>query len=126
RRRATPRPRRRRTSRRSRPAGRAGWRADAPPSRGGIGRGARLSHALLFLREIIDEQVLPEPVGARVERPPLVDAGHAFDEGAEARAVVEHEGVDDDPAAGDALDLLERLLRGPHADAPERQRPFAV
>ena len=30
------------------------------------------------------------------------------------------------PAPGDALDLLQRLLRGAHADAAERQRPLAV
>ena len=76
--------------------------------------------------EVVDEQVLAETVRTRVERPPLVDAGHALDEGPQARAVVEHERVDGDPAPGDALDLAQRLLRGPHADPAERQRPLAV
>ena len=65
-----------------------------------LGRAARLSHALLFLREVVDEQVLAEPVGAGVERAALVDARHALDERAQARAVVEHEGVDRDARAG--------------------------
>src|SRR5207249_6814759 len=92
--------------------------ASRPPS--------RASHALALLRHVVDEQVLAEAVRTRVERAPLVDARHALDEGAHARAVVEHEGVDDDAAAGDTLDLLERLLRGTHGDAAERQRPLAV
>src|SRR6266705_6942429 len=72
----------------------------------------RASHALALLRHVVDEQVLAEPVRAGVERAALVDARHALDEGAQTRAVVEHEGVDDDAAAGDALNLLQRLLRG--------------
>src|SRR5467141_1166686 len=77
----------------------------------------RVSDALALLRHVVDQQVR-----AGVERTPLVDARHALDEGAQTRAVVEHEGVDDDAAAGDALDLLERLLRGAHRDAAEGQR----
>src|SRR5256712_4701733 len=86
----------------------------------------RVSAALALLRNVVDQQVLAQPVRAGVERAALVDARHALDEGAETRAVVEHEGVDDDAAAGDALDLLERLLRRPHGDAAERERPLAV
>src|SRR5581483_7730624 len=83
-------------------------------------------NALALLREVIDEEVLAEPVGARVERAALVDARHSLDEGPQARAVVEHERVDDDAPPGDPLDLLQRLLCGAHADAAERQRPLAV
>src|SRR5437870_12078805 len=86
----------------------------------------RVSHALALLRDVVDQQVLAQAVRAGVERAPLVDARHALDEGAQTRAVVEHEGVDDDAAAGDALDLLQRLLRGAHRDAAEGQRPLAV
>src|SRR5438309_4086532 len=84
------------------------------------------SDALALLRQVVDEQVLAEPVRARVQRAALVDAGHPLDEGAQARAVVEHEGVDRDAAAGDALDLAQRLLGGAHADAAEGERPLAV
>src|SRR6059036_3158025 len=91
-----------------------------------ISSSLRVSHALALLRDVVDQQVLAQPIRAGVERAPLVDARHALDEGAQARAVVEHERVDDDAAAGDALDLLERLLRGAHRDAAEGQRPLAV
>src|SRR5207249_6271885 len=90
-----------------------------PPAPGG-------SHPLPLPRHVVDEQVLAEAVGPRVEGPALVDACHALDEGAEARAVVQHEGVDRDAAAGDPFDLAQRLLRGPHADPAERERPFTV
>src|SRR5690348_7806610 len=56
------------------------------------------SHPLALLREIVDQQVLAEAVGARVERAALVDARHPLDECPQARAVVEHERVDDDAA----------------------------
>src|SRR2546425_11960852 len=84
------------------------------------------SDALALLRQVVDEQVLAEPVRARVQRAALVDARHPLDEGAQARAVVQHEGIDGDAAAGDALDLAERLLGGAHADAAEGERPLAV
>src|SRR5262245_11230730 len=84
------------------------------------------SDTLAALREVIDEEVLAQPVRARVEGPALVDPRHPFDGGAEARAVVEHEGVDRDAAAGDALDLLQSLLRRAHRDAAEGERPLAV
>src|SRR5437899_6269716 len=84
------------------------------------------SHPLPLLRHVIDEEILAETIRAGVERATLVDPRHALDEGAEARTVVEHEGVDDDAPARDALDFSERLLSGPHADAAERKRPLAV
>src|SRR5437867_12775880 len=82
----------------------------------------RLSHALALLRQVVDEEVLAEPVRPRVEGAALVDARHPLDERAQARAVVEHEGVDGDAAAGDALELPERLLCSPHADASAGER----
>src|SRR5690606_1238372 len=85
----------------------------------------RASDLLALLGEVVDEQVLAEPVGARVEGAAAVDAGHALDERAEARAVVEHEGVDGDAEARDPFHLLQRLLRGAHADAAEAERPLA-
>src|SRR5438046_10603209 len=76
----------------------------------------RASHALALLRHVVDEQVLAEPVRAGVERAALVDARHALDEGAQPRAVVVHEGVGDDAAAGDALDYRYVRLRGAPRD----------
>src|SRR5713226_2688448 len=84
------------------------------------------SDALALPRHVVDEQVLAEPVGPGVERPSPVDPCHALDEGAETRAVVEHERVDHDAATADALDLLQRLLGRAHRDAAEGERPLAV
>src|SRR5262245_33799997 len=97
-----------------------------PRVRGGAARAPDGSDPPLLLRDVVDEEVLAEPVGPGIEGPPLVDARHALDERPEARAVVEHEGVDDDPPAGDALDLFQGLLGGPHADPAEGERPLAV
>src|SRR5689334_11750810 len=77
--------------------------------------GRRASDTLALVGEVIDQHVLAEMVGAGVERATAVDLRHLFDECAQARRVVEHEGVDDDAFAGDALDFLERLLRRAHA-----------
>src|SRR3989441_10945331 len=82
----------------------------------------RVSDALALLRHVVDQQVLAQPVRAGVERAPLVDARHALDEGAQARAVVEHEGVDDDAAAGDAPELPGRLPGGRPRGARAGQR----
>src|SRR5256885_15863094 len=70
-----------------------------------IGRPSRqgaASDAPTLLRHVVDQQVLAEAVGPRVQRAALVDARHALDERPETRAVVEHEGVDGDAAAGGA------------------------
>src|SRR5882762_10261922 len=58
------------------------------------------SDALALAADVVDEEVLAEAIGAGVERTTAIDAGHALDEGAQARAVVEHEGVDGDAHAG--------------------------
>ena len=78
------------------------------------------------MREIIDEQILAETVGAGVEGAAFVDAGQVVDEAAENRAVIEHEGIDGDAFAGQALGFFQGLFGGPLADAAEAERPFAI
>src|SRR5207237_8202765 len=86
----------------------------------------RVSHALALLRDVVDQQVLAQAVRAGVEPAPLVDARHALDVSAQTRAVVEHEGVDVDAAAGCALDPLQRVLRVEHGVSAELPRSRAA
>ena len=95
----------------------------------GAGRRSGRSRAIISTGPMVGllfAAVFAEMIGPSVQRPALVDAGHPLDEGTQRRAVVEHERVDDDASPGGALDFLERLRRGPGADPPERQRPFAI
>src|SRR5262249_61407075 len=107
-------------------AGGGGWGRGGALWRAGTVGGAPPSHRFAFFGQVVAEEVLSQPIRPRVERPPLVDARHALDEGAQARAVVEHEGVDGDTSPSDALDLAQGLLCGAHADPTEGQRPLAV
>src|SRR5258708_5175615 len=86
----------------------------------------RASDLLSFVADVVDEEVLAQAIGTGVERAAAIDARHLLDERPQARAVVEHERVDRDPHARDPLHLLQRLLRGAHADAAEAERPLAV
>src|SRR5580704_7492234 len=63
------------------------------PSSGQIRNRPALA-ALFLFREIIDQHVLAQMIGARVERAAAIDLGHLLHEGAQARRVIEHEGVD--------------------------------
>src|SRR5262249_16848640 len=65
-------------------------------------------------------------VGSSIEGAAVVDLRHLFHESAEARRVVEHEGVDGDALARNSFHFLQGFLRGAHADTAERKRPFAV
>ena len=78
------------------------------------------------MRQIVDEHVLAEAVGAAVEGAAFVDAGEVVDEAAQHRAVVEHEGVDGDAFAGDPFGFFQSLFGGALTDAAETERPFAV
>ena len=59
-----------------------------------------------LVREVIDEEIFAEAVGASVEGATSIDAGHLVDEAFENRAIVEHEGIDGDPFARAALGLF--------------------
>src|SRR5256885_16710666 len=90
-----------------------------------IGRPSRqgaASDAPTLLRYVVDQQVLAEAVGPRVQRAALVDARHALDERPETRAVVEHEGVDGDAAAGATLHPCGALPGWTPADPPASSR----
>ena len=78
------------------------------------------------MREIIDEEIFSQSIGPGVKGSAFIDAGEVVDEAAQDRAVVEHEGIDRDAFAGDALDFFQSFFRGALADAAEAQRPFAV
>src|SRR6266403_6359565 len=78
------------------------------------------------MREIIDQEIFSEPIGAGVKSAASIDAGEIVDEAAQDRAVVEHESVDGNTFARDALDFFQSFLGGALADATEAQRPFAV
>ena len=58
------------------------------------------------MREIIDQKIFSEPIGAGVKGATLIDAGEVVDEAAQNRAVVKHEGIDGDPLAGDPFDFF--------------------
>ena len=66
----------------------------------------RALHFLPLMRKIVDQEIFSQPVGAGLERAALIDAREVVDEAAQDRAVVEHEGVDRDALARDALDFL--------------------
>src|ERR1700722_6389688 len=82
--------------------------------------------AFAFLRQIIDQHILAQMVGASVERASAIDLRHLLDESAEAWRVVEHKGVDRDPLARHPFNFLQSLLRGAQADTAEGERPFAI
>src|ERR1051325_5990656 len=76
--------------------------------------------------DVIDEQIFAQALRARVKRAAAIDARERVDELFSPRAVVEHEGIDRDAAARDALGLAQRLFRGALADPAEAERPFAA
>ena len=78
------------------------------------------------MREIIDQEIFSQAIGASVKSAALVDTGEVVDEAAQDRTVIQHKGIDGDAFAGDALGLFQGLFRGALADAAETQRPFAI
>src|ERR1043166_3495040 len=78
------------------------------------------------MREIIDQEVFSEPIGAGVKSAAFIDTGEIVDESAQNRAVVQHESIDRDAFAGDTLRLFQGFLGGALADATEAQRPFTI
>src|SRR5262245_60206377 len=76
--------------------------------------------------EVVDEEVLTQTIGSRVEGAASVDAGEIVDEAAQHRAIIEHESVDCNPLAGNALGFLQSFLGGPLADAAKTERPFTI
>src|SRR5439155_2091196 len=64
----------------------------------------------LLPADVIDQDVLAQPVWRDEERPALVDARHLVDELGQVGPPLEHERVYDDPVSRAALDLAQRLL----------------
>ena len=69
------------------------------------------------MREIIDQEIFSEAIGASVKSAAFVDTGEVIDEAAQHGAVVQHEGIDGNAFAGDALGLFQGLFRGALTDA---------
>src|SRR3954471_19926611 len=76
-----------------------------------------LRHPLRTATDEVDEHVLTEVLGRRVERPTAVQPRHMGDELCERSRPLQHERVDRDALLGAPLDLAERLL-----DRPPRRR----
>src|SRR5208337_2539400 len=65
------------------------------------------SDTLALLREIIDQHVFAEMIGAGEQRAPSIDLRHLVHERAQTRRIVEHERVDRDPLARYPLHFLQ-------------------
>src|SRR5688572_15588051 len=78
------------------------------------------------MREVIDQEVLSQPIGASVKGAALIDPGEVVDEAAQHGAIIQHEGIDGDAFASDALGLFQSFFRGALTDAAETQWPFAI
>src|SRR4051812_41172235 len=76
-----------------------------------------LRHPLRAAADKVDEHVLTEVLGGRVERPTAVQPGHVGDELREGSRPLQHERVDRDALLRAPLDLAEGLL-----DRPSRRR----
>src|SRR5438445_12916758 len=64
----------------------------------------------LLAADVVDQDVLAQPVGRDEERPSFVDARHLVDELCQVWTALEHEGVDNDAVAGAAPNFAQRLL----------------
>src|ERR1700730_16053221 len=65
---------------------------------------------LPFAVDVVEQDIVAQPVGAGEERAAAVHARHLLDERNQVVVIVEHEGVDHDVLAGAALHLQQSLL----------------
>src|SRR5207253_3763548 len=64
----------------------------------------------LLPADVVDQDVLPQPIRRHEKGAAFVDPRHLVDELGQVRPSLEHERVDDDAIARAALDLTQRLL----------------